>query len=132
MKSIHFLLVIAICLLSCATRTQQQTYYEQQTPYLYVINNGQIDLEINGIFIPAKTDNNPLSVPIIKKKLIIGIPNNSYETHSIKITEENEEKQIKIGGYFDPKNNHYFVSVLLTNNIPLLFAFKQHAIAQKL
>lgn len=96
--------------------------------HTFIINNGQIDLIANGIELPANPDGKTIhQVPVSNLNLIITVPGDAKVLQKIKLLPADLGNTIKVGGYYNNKEQRYIVSVLRSNQVPLLFALKNAA-----
>lgn len=114
--------LFAALLLPC----MMQSVSVMEPSHTFVINNGQMDLVVNGISIPASPMGKKVhQVPVTDLTLIVTVPNDEKAMQKIKLLPADLGNTIKIGGYYNQRENRYIVSILRSNHIPLLFQLKQ-------
>ena len=127
MRMRYFLLVIFV--MSCMTNARMSKTPPRRPSYVYLTNNGQIDLMIYGVLIPAQPiDTHTYPVPVTDNWLIISLPNQDPKelAQKIKLLDADIGNTIKIGGYYNTQEGRYLVSVLRSNKIPIILALKKN------
>jgi len=103
-----------------------QKYHPQN--YVYIINNGQLELKINNVIIPAgKSLKQAHIVPVYEQLLLIEIPNipRKNAMQKIHLKQADIGNTVKVGAYFDTQRNIYNVTLLRANKIPLLVTLRK-------
>ncbi len=112
MKIAYFLLALITMPLTASTPMPMS---------VYVTNNGEIDLEVNGVFIPANPmDTDKYLVHSIKNTLAISVPGDESQHAEVKLLDSDAGITIKIGSHGDA------VHVLRSDKNPKLLPFKSN------
>ena len=88
---------------------------------VYVTNNGEIDLVVNGVFIPANPmDTDKYLVHSIKNILVVSVPGDESQNVEVKLLDGDAGTTIQIGSHGDA------VHVLRSDKNPKRLPFKSN------
>ena len=91
--------------------------------YVYIVNNGELDLIVNNVLVPARQSLKVAQpVPVKNKILLIEVPHvaRNVAMEKVPLKDADLGNTVKVGAYFDAMKKQYKVVLLRANKIPIM------------